>query len=67
MIIRTINYVGFDSESNYYFNDNEITPIDGKLDIADNWYGRDLTITRKQEMMNMLTATVNQFIYQHCL
>lgn len=39
--------VGFDSESNYTLNDNEITPIDGKLDIADNWYGRDLTITRK--------------------
>lgn len=48
----TIDYknnqlVGFDSESNYTLNDNEITPIDGKLDIADNWYGRDLTITRK--------------------
>ena len=39
--------VGFDSESNYTLNDNEITPIDGKLDIADNWYGCDLTITRK--------------------
>lgn len=39
--------VGFDSESNYTLNDNEITPIDGKLDIADNWYDRDLTITRK--------------------
>lgn len=39
--------VGFDSESNYTLNDYEITPIDGKLDIADNWYGRDLTITRK--------------------
>lgn len=39
--------VGFDSESNYTLNDNEITPVDGKLDIADNWYGRDLTITRK--------------------
>lgn len=39
--------VGFDSESNYTLNDNEITPIDGKLDIANNWYGRDLTITRK--------------------
>lgn len=39
--------VGFDSESNYTLNDNEITPIDEKLDIADNWYGRDLTITRK--------------------
>lgn len=39
--------VGFDSESNYTLNDNEITTIDGKLDIADNWYGRDLTITRK--------------------
>lgn len=39
--------VGFDSESNYTLNDNEITPIDGKLDIADNWYGRDLNITRK--------------------
>lgn len=39
--------VGFDSESNYTLNDNKITPIDGKLDIADNWYGRDLTITRK--------------------
>lgn len=39
--------VGFDSESNYTLNDNEITPIDGKLDITDNWYGRDLTITRK--------------------
>lgn len=39
--------VGFDSESNYTLNDNEITPIEGKLDIADNWYGRDLTITRK--------------------
>lgn len=39
--------VGFDSESNYTLNDNEITPIDGKLDIADNWYSRDLTITRK--------------------
>lgn len=39
--------VGFDSKSNYTLNNNEITPIDGKLDIADNWYGRDLTITRK--------------------
>lgn len=39
--------VGFDSESNYTLNDNEITPVDGKLDIADNWYGRDLNITRK--------------------
>ena len=39
--------VGFDSESNYTLNDNEITPIDGKLDIADNWYSCDLTITRK--------------------
>lgn len=39
--------VGFDSESNYTLNDNEITPVDGKLDIADNWYGRDLSITRK--------------------
>lgn len=39
--------VGFNSESNYTLNDNEITPIDGKLDIADNWYGCDLTITRK--------------------
>ena len=39
--------VGFDSESNYTLNDNEIIPVDGKLDIADNWYGRDLTITRK--------------------
>lgn len=39
--------VGFDSESNYTLNDNEITPIDGKLDIADNWYGCDLNITRK--------------------
>lgn len=39
--------VGFDSESNYTLNDNEITPIDGKLDIADNWYGCDFTITRK--------------------